>query len=132
MSSVFAPAELDYLRRPDPGLARLATVGPGGMPHVVPTGWRYSAELDTIDIGGASLQATKKYRDVVRHGLVALVIDDVVPPWQPRGIEVRGAAEALATEGLIRVHPQRIVSWGLLSERIGERHARTVSGAWNR
>lgn len=126
MNSVFEDAELDYLRNPERRLARLATVAQDGMPHVVPTGWSYNADLDTIDLGGTRLTATQKYRDVARSGRAALVIDDVLPPWQPRGIEVRGDAEALEADGLIRVHPRRIVSWGLLSDRIGERHARTV------
>jgi hypothetical protein len=42
----------------------------------------------------------------------AIVIDDVLPPWRPRGVEVRGTAEAI--EGpppLIRLHPRRITSW---------------------
>lgn len=126
MTSVFERAELDYLRDPERRLARLATVGRDGMPHVVPTGWSYNAELDTIDLGGARLATTRKYRDVLRTGLAALVIDDVLPPWRPRGLEVRGEAEALEREELIRVHPRRVVSWGLLSDQIGQRHGRSV------
>ncbi len=35
-------------------------------------------------------------------------------PWRPRGVEVRGRAEAVeAPEPLIRIHPERIVPWGL-------------------
>lgn len=128
MTSVFEKAEIDYLREPGRRLARVATVGRDGMPHVVPAGWSYNSDLDTIDIGGHNVPGTKKFRDVARTGLAALVIDDVLPPWQPRGIEVRGTAEALEGEGVIRVHPRRIVSWGLLSDRLGEHHARTVPG----
>lgn len=37
-----------------------------------------------------------------------------VDPWRPRGVEVRGRAEALeAPVPQIRIHPDRIVSWGL-------------------
>jgi pyridoxamine 5'-phosphate oxidase family protein len=58
-----------------------------------------------------------------------VVIDDVLPPWQPRGVEIRGRAEALSSpEPLIRVHPERIVSWGIESRAIGDRHARSVHG----
>ena len=110
--SVFTSEELDYLlgeRR----LARLATVGPDGMPHLAPVGWSYNEDLDTIDVGGHSLERTKKYRDVERNGVAALVVDDVLPPWSPRGVEVRGRAEAVDEPRLIRIRPSRIVSWGL-------------------
>ncbi len=52
----------------------------------------------------------------------------ILPPWKPRGVEVRGRAEALdGPVPLIRIHPERIVSWGIESESPGRRHARTVS-----
>ena len=122
--SAFAEHELAYLhsgRR----LARIATVGADGTPHVVPVGWTHNAELDTIDVGGRDLPGTKKYRDVARAGRAAIVIDDLasVDPWRPRGIEIRGRAQAIeAPTALIRIHPERVVSWGLG----GERSARTV------
>jgi pyridoxamine 5'-phosphate oxidase family protein len=111
--SVFTDDELGYLlgeRR----LARIATVGRDGTPHVTPVGWAYNAELDTIDVGGHSVERTKKFRDVVRTGRAAVVIDDVVAPWQPRGVEVRGRAEPVGPPAaLIRIHPDRVVSWGI-------------------
>ena len=113
--SVFTQAELDYLvggRQ----LGRIATVGPDGTPHVVPVGWIYNAARDTIDVGGSELQRSKKFRDVERTGRVAIVIDDLesVDPWRPRGVEVRGRGEAIALPTpLIRIHPERIVSWGI-------------------
>ena len=48
--SVFTANELEYLRQQR--LGRLATVEASGAPHVVPVGFRYNAETDTIDIGG--------------------------------------------------------------------------------
>jgi pyridoxamine 5'-phosphate oxidase family protein len=59
--SAFCNEELRYLRserRPAP----LATVGRDGIPHVAPVGWSYNHEQDTIDIGGDSLEQTRKYR----------------------------------------------------------------------
>jgi pyridoxamine 5'-phosphate oxidase family protein len=124
--SVFSDEELRYLRG-GRRLARLATVGRDGTPHVTPVGWRYNHEQDTIDIGGNSLEQTKKYRDVARSGRAAVVIDEVLPPWRPRAVEVRGRVEALEQPTpLIRIHPERIVSWGLHSDRPGDRHGRTV------
>lgn len=116
-TSVFTDAELEYLRPGERRLARVATIGADGMPHVVPTGWSYNADLDTVDLGGMDLTRTKKYRDVVRNTAVAVVIDDVLPPWRPRGIEIRGLAEATDhPEPVIRIRPRRIVSWGLDSD----------------
>lgn len=97
-----------------PGLARIATVGTDGAPHVVPSGWSYDEDLDSLVLGGHRLAQTKKFRDIRATGRAAVVIDDVLPPWRPRGLEVRGRAEAIeGPPAVIRVHPDRVVSWGL-------------------
>jgi pyridoxamine 5'-phosphate oxidase family protein len=124
-NSVFSDAELRYLTG-GRQLGRIATVGADGTPHVVPVGWIYNAARDTIDVGGNELEGTKKFRDVARSGRAAIVIDDVesVDPWRPRGVEVRGRGEAIMLPTpLIRLHPERIVSWGLGQAR----SARTVT-----
>src|SRR3984957_18098284 len=113
--SVFTEVELRYLTG-GRQLGRLATVGADGTPHVVPVGWIYNAARDTIDIGGLDPARTKKFRDAARSGRAAIVIDDLesTDPWRPRGIEVRGRAEAIALPTpLISIHPERIISWGL-------------------
>jgi pyridoxamine 5'-phosphate oxidase family protein len=123
--SVFREAELRYLAG-GRQLGRLATVGADGTPHVVPVAWIYNAARDTIDIGGYELELTKKFRDVARAGRAAIVIDDLgdTEEWHPRGIEVRGRGEAIALPTpLIRIHPERIVSWGIEPGR----RARTVT-----
>jgi pyridoxamine 5'-phosphate oxidase family protein len=76
-----------------------------------------------ILIGGHDFAKRKKFRDVERTGVAALVVDDVLPSWQPRAVEVRGEAITLDTGGkaimegfddpIIRIRPRRIVSWGL-------------------
>ncbi len=122
--SVFTDAELAYLTS-ERRLARIATVGEDGTPHVVPVGWTHNSEQDTIDVGGRRLEQTKKFRDVARSGRAAVVIDNLLStdPWQPRAIEVRGRAEAIAEpQAIIRIHPERVLSWGL----DGQRSARTV------
>jgi pyridoxamine 5'-phosphate oxidase family protein len=129
--SAFTEAELAYLLG-DRRLGRVATVGADGTPHVVPVGSSYNPEHDSIDVGGHNLEGTKKYRDVKRTGRAAIVIDDLAStnPWRPRGIEVRGRAEAIAgSRPLIRIHPERIVSWGIESEELVKRSARTVAEA---
>jgi pyridoxamine 5'-phosphate oxidase family protein len=80
-------------------LGRLATAGADHKPHVVPTSFRYNAELGTVDVGGHRVAATKKYRDVQANGWAAIVIDDLesIDPWTPRMLEIRGRAEAIPT-----------------------------------
>jgi pyridoxamine 5'-phosphate oxidase family protein len=126
--SAFTDAELGYLTG-ERRLARLATVGKDGTPHVVPVGWTYNAELDAIEIGGRDFERSKKFRDVEASGRAAVVIDDLASTdtWRPRGVEVRGRAEAIrAPRPLIRIHPERIVSWGIEEAALGERHSHAV------
>jgi pyridoxamine 5'-phosphate oxidase family protein len=124
---IFSDAELAYLHG-ERRLARIATVGINGTPHVTPVGWSLTDEDQVIEVGGIDLAATKKFRDITRTHRAAIVIDDVLPPWQPRGIEVRGRAEAIIDpRPIIRIHPERILSWGIESEMPGQRHSRTIS-----
>jgi pyridoxamine 5'-phosphate oxidase family protein len=119
--SVFTDKELEYLA--GQRLGRIATVGPDGQPHVVPTSFRYNAEHDAIDVGGLRMSQTKKLRDVQRTGRASIVIDDVLPPWQPRMIEVRGSAAVVPSGGkalnerfedtVVRIQPRRIISFGI-------------------
>ncbi len=110
--NAFTEDEIEYLR--SGLLGRLATVGRDGTPHIAPVGFSYNADLGTIDVGGRDMANTKKYRDVARTGRAAIVVDDVRPPWRPRGIEVRGRAKALGKpRPLIRIHPERVISWGI-------------------
>ncbi|MDR3546636.1 MAG: PPOX class F420-dependent oxidoreductase [Candidatus Limnocylindrales bacterium] len=119
--SVFSVIEREYLD--GQRLGRLATVGADGAPHVVPVSFAYNGSLDTIDIGGHALADSKKWRDIGRDPRVAFVIDDLLPPWRPRMVEIRGQASRLGDGGaslgpgfadeLIRITPTRIVSFGL-------------------
>jgi pyridoxamine 5'-phosphate oxidase family protein len=115
-ASAFSAAEIAYLEGGARRLGRLATIGADGTPHVVPVGFSYNHAEATIDVGGSRLAETKKFRDAARSGRAAIVVDDLasIDPWRPRGIEVRGRAEAIeAPTPLIRIHPERIVPWGL-------------------
>jgi pyridoxamine 5'-phosphate oxidase family protein len=125
--SVFSDDEITYLQ--SQRLGRLATVGPDGQPHVVPIGFRYNPELDTIDIGGHNFGRSKKFRDIQHNPRVAFVVDDLtsVQPWLPRGIEIRGEAEVLLSGGeqimsgfdteMCRIRPRRIATWGFSGVR---------------
>ena len=132
---IFTAAELEFLATQR--LGRLATVDPSGAPQNNPVGVRYNAEAGTIDIGGLNMGATRKYRNVRTNPQVALVVDELasVDPWTVRGVEIRGWAEALdgqapAMRGMsgeiIRIHPRRIISWGVDPGQQGM-HGRTVA-----
>jgi pyridoxamine 5'-phosphate oxidase family protein len=128
--STFTSTEIEYLN--GQALGRLATVGADGKPHVVPIGIFFDPDSETIVIGSAATMAkSKKFRDAKANPSVAVVIDDLasVNPWTPRGIEVRGEAEAHLDGGAdvgrrlgagfpfdevyLRIHPRRVVSWGI-------------------
>ena len=123
--SVFTANELDYLRQQR--LGRLATVDANGDPHVVPVGFRYNPETDTIDVGGHNVTQTKKWHRARQHPRVAFVVDDVLPPWQARAIEIHAQAELLEHGGeqfpsgfapqIMRLHPLKIIAWGIEGER---------------
>jgi pyridoxamine 5'-phosphate oxidase family protein len=63
------------------------------------------------------MAGSRKLRNVEKNPSVSLVLDDLasVDPWRPRGIEIRGEGEALSSESgaMIRIHPRRILVWGL-------------------
>jgi pyridoxamine 5'-phosphate oxidase family protein len=131
--SVFTDKELDYLA--GQRLGRIATVGADGQPHVVPTSFRYNPDHDAIEVGGLRMSQTKKVRDVQRTGRASIVVDDVLPPWSPRMIEIRGTAEVIASGGkalsdnfedtVVRITPVRIIAFGIDSEGPGA-NARSV------
>ena len=121
--SGFTQKEVEYLR--EQRLGGLATVSASGRPHVVPVGFRGASELGVGDIGGCDMGRTRKFRDVAQTGRVAFVVDDVLPPWRARGVEVRGRAEVLGDES-IRIFPERIVGWGIAPEARGP-NARSVA-----
>jgi len=115
----FSETDLRFLASSNHPLGRVATVGRDGTPHVVPSGWTYNTALGTLDVTGRDVQKTKKFRDVTRTGRAAIVIDGVAQGdgWNPWAIEIAGRAEAVSgPPALIRIHPERVRSWGL--ERI--------------
>jgi pyridoxamine 5'-phosphate oxidase family protein len=124
--SKFSAKEIEYLR--SQRLGRLATVNEKGDLHVVPVSFRYNPDEDTIDIGGHDIVPTKKYREAVSHGRVAFVVDDVLPPWRPRLIEVRGTVHGIPEGGkainerfspeILRLTPTHIVAMGVNDDTV--------------
>ena len=108
------------------------------MPHVVPVTFRYNPDTDTIDVGGTHGFATrKKWRDVQKNPVAALVIDDRLPEGKGvRGLEIRGTVEVLMTGGqtivptfdpeMMRITPTHIASWGIESDPYGPSHSRSI------
>jgi pyridoxamine 5'-phosphate oxidase family protein len=142
--TVFTSAELEYLSAPG-RLGRLATVDRRGAPQNSPVGHHVDPVTGVIDIYGRDMGASRKFRNLAHNDRVALVVDDVksVRPWQVRGIEIRGRAEALTdqpvpdslkshvTADIIRVYPELIFSWGIddagMSRReVGEHRRETA------
>ena len=114
--------EVEYLA--SQSIGRLATAQRDGTLQNNPVGYRYNAESATIDIAGFNMASSQKFRNVARNGRVAFVVDDIVStdPWRVRCLEIRGEGEGLdpaldqtATldAPIIRIHPRRIVSFGL-------------------
>jgi pyridoxamine 5'-phosphate oxidase family protein len=117
-----SPVEHAYLD--SQRLGRLATVAPDGQPQNNPVGFFLDDDLGVIDIGGAAMGTTKKFRNVQGNPLVSLVVDDLasIRPWRVRGVEIRGWAETVDgwkgpyagySQQAIRIHPHRVISWGL-------------------
>jgi pyridoxamine 5'-phosphate oxidase family protein len=131
----FTDVERDYLASQP--LGRLATVNEDGVPQNNPVGFAHDEATGTITIGGFAMGKSRKFANVAATHVAALVVDDLVSsdPWTVRGIEIRGTAEALReqeTTGhfspeVIRIHPTRIISWGLDPDHPGM-NGRTVGG----
>ncbi|GCE07309.1 PPOX class F420-dependent oxidoreductase [Dictyobacter aurantiacus] len=128
--SKFTEAELAYLKLQR--LGRLGTVNKRGEPQVAAVSFRYNEELDTIDIAGYNMETSQKYRNVARNGLASFLVDDVLPPWKTRSLEIRGRAEAVpdgnpvgpagVSSALIRITPTRIIFWDASVEpQVGSR-----------
>jgi pyridoxamine 5'-phosphate oxidase family protein len=118
----FTATEREYLSTQL--LGRLATVGADGALQNNPVAFTVDDETGTVDIGGYRMGGTRKFRNVAATGRAAFVVDDLAStsPWHVRGVEIRGTAEALEdvdpprpgfSREIIRIHPTRILSWGL-------------------
>jgi pyridoxamine 5'-phosphate oxidase family protein len=121
--SVFTEKELAKLTGAT--LARIATIGADGQPHVVPLTYALNQDEDAIDVGGYGFASSKKWRDAVRDPRVTFLLDES-SGGEGYGIELRCTAEVHETGGetinprfpgfdpqFLRLRPHRIVSWGV-------------------
>jgi len=98
----FTPGELEFLR--SQRIARLATVGPSGWPHVVPVMYSIDEEgTFEFDVDGVKL------RNLSSEPRAALVVDAIGPK---RGVAIQGKGELIGPERA-RLTPVRKFSWGL-------------------
>ncbi|MDQ3382642.1 MAG: pyridoxamine 5'-phosphate oxidase family protein [Actinomycetota bacterium] len=107
--------ERAFLADPPRTLARIATVDPDGMPHVVPGGWSYDGQSGDLVLGGRDVLSTRRAGNVRRSGVAAVVIDGVETGsgWAPWALVVRGPARLDEPVGAIRVSIAEVTSWGL-------------------
>jgi len=129
--------ERDYLRTQL--LGRLATVDGSGAPQNNPVGFVVNEATGQLLIGGLAMGSSRKFRNVRTNPNVAFVVDDLAStdPWTPRGVEVRGQAEALVdveppmsgfSREIIRITPSWIGSWGIETDSFTMTVRRADSG----
>lgn len=99
---VFTDAEVEFLR--SQRLARLATVGPTGWPHVVPVMYSLDSSLAfEFDVDGVKL------RNLKADPRAAMVVDAMGPK---RGVSMQGHADLIGPERA-RLRVEHKFSWGL-------------------
>ncbi|WP_331722910.1 PPOX class F420-dependent oxidoreductase [Nocardia sp. NBC_00511] len=115
-------------------LGRLATIRPDGSVQINPVMVYYNPATATIDIGGANMASSRKFRNIIVDPRVSVVVDDMVAAGV-RCLEIRGHAEALRdpvdsaarAEGpIIRIHPARVISFGVDSSDQMSRYRRVA------
>jgi pyridoxamine 5'-phosphate oxidase family protein len=116
---IFTDGEIAYLAAQR--LGRLATIGPDGGPQLNPVSCYYNPATQTIDVGGHDMARSRKYRNARADPRIAVVADDMSDTGI-RCLEIRGVAETIdepddsaarVPGAIIRIHPRRIVSWGI-------------------
>lgn len=124
----FTEEEIAYLRSQP--LARLATLSPDAQPDAVPVAFEFDGSRFWVGGAGASVLATRKFRNIGDGGVkVALVIDDLVSldPFNARGVRVYGVADRpVERVGMMgpavqsRITPTVSWSWNLAGEPVGQ------------
>ncbi|MDR7300516.1 PPOX class F420-dependent oxidoreductase [Haloactinomyces albus] len=129
----FTEDEIEYLKSQP--LGRLCTLGPTGAPQAKAVGVHLGPH-GTLDVVGYANADSRKWRNVQTDPRVTFIVDDLASrnPWTVRGLEIRGHAETVlgadaAAGGMsgdvIRIHPRRILSWGI--NEAGRMTARNVA-----
>ena len=85
---------------------------------------RELAYFASHSLGRLATISPQKFHNVKANPLISFVVDDLasLDPWVVRGVEVRGVAEALEeavpahghmSGQVIRIHPRRVITWGV-------------------
>ncbi|MEU7905098.1 PPOX class F420-dependent oxidoreductase [Actinoplanes sp. NPDC049118] len=124
----FTDAEIAYLRSQP--IARLATLGPGGQPDLVPLAFEFDGTFFWVGGSGRTVLDTRKFRNVAAgHERVALLVDDMVSfdPFIARSIRVYGRAEGpfervgiVGPGHYLRITPTISWSWNMAGEKAGD------------
>jgi pyridoxamine 5'-phosphate oxidase family protein len=128
MGVSFNAEEIAYLRSQP--LARLATLGSGGQPDVVPVAAEFDGTFFWVGGTGRPVLETRKFRNVrAGNHRVALVVDDMVSfePFITRSIRIYGTAEGpFERVGMVgpgfylRIAPTVSWSWNMAGEPAGD------------
>src|SRR5215831_5108781 len=86
--------------------AKLATVGRGGAPHVMPVWFVLDGGQLVLTTGAESV----KGRNLRRDPRVAVVVDDETPPFAFVHIRGRAALSEDPGELLVLITPERVIS----------------------
>lgn len=124
----FTAEEREYLASQP--LARLATIAVDGQPDVVPVSYEFDGSRFWVGGPGASVLATRKFRNVMAgNEHVALVVDDMVSfePFIARGIRIYGrAGQPVERVGLVGpgtympIDPTVSWSWNMEGVPVGD------------
>jgi len=106
-----------FLRRPN--VAVVATVGPDGGPHAVPTWYEYDGGQIVLHMGLRS----RKYRNLRHNDRVSICVDTKTAPYQAVVVYGRASLEVGADE--VRL---RRMAVAYLGDTVGNLYADTVSG----
>jgi pyridoxamine 5'-phosphate oxidase family protein len=116
---VFTDSECRFLE--SVGSGRLVTLGRDDAPQIHPVPFVLDRVNGSIEISGARLRDSRKYRNVRRDPRVSLVVDDPSLPLRGfdeltgRGVEIHGVATLAERSGLdvICIRPVRVDRWNL-------------------
>ena len=106
-----------FLRRPN--VAVVATVGPDGGPHAVPTWYEYDDGEIVLHAGLRS----RKYRNLRHNDRVSICVDTKTAPYQAVVVYGRASLEVGADE--VRL---RRMAVAYLGEALGNAYADTFGG----
>jgi PPOX class probable F420-dependent enzyme len=102
-----------------PNVAVVATVGPDGQPHAVPTWYEYDDGQIVLHMGLRS----RKYRNLRHNDRLSMCVDTKAAPYQAVIVYGRASLEVGTDD-----ERSRRMAIAYLGERVGNRYADAVRG----